>query len=115
MEVKYVPYGIANNFGTHIELNENLPKYPNLHAPILAHELSHTQEKGFTKEDLLVDIRPVKLSYSELLKFMIKYPKTMVQFLPFYISNNTFIYDINMCITWGLTLAITGLGLYLIF
>lgn len=104
MEIKYVPWGVANNFGTYIELNENLPKYPSLHKAILDHELSHTDTPGFTKEDLIVDLKDSKVNNWELLKFMCKHPKAFLQLAPIYKQGGTIFYDLNMMLLWGIML-----------
>ena len=105
VQVIYVPWALANRFDTHIELNENLPKYPELHDAILAHELEHTDKKGFTKEDFLLDLGPTKVNYWKLFKFMCIYPKTFLQFAPVYKQGKTIFYDWNMLIVWGVMLS----------
>ena len=96
MEVKYVNWGLANNFGTHIELNKNLKDYPHLHENILKHELNHS-DKFFTLDDLKQDITPIMLNQLELIKFFFKYPRSLIQFLPFYWTiKKGFVYDINL-------------------
>jgi len=100
MEVEYVDWGLANNFGTHIELNKNLKQYPKLHYKILRHELRHTN-KPFSKQDLKNDFLETKVSSVELIKFMIKNPKSMIQILPFYWTKRYgLVYDINLILTY---------------
>jgi hypothetical protein len=104
MEIRYVDYGLANNFGDYIEINEHLKGYPELHDEILKHELGHTDTPGFTKKDFLLDLSPSKVSYWKLFKFMCIYPKTFLQFAPFYIQKKEgkrmLFYDINLIIVW---------------
>lgn len=109
-KIVYVPWGIANRFndGT-IELNEHLPEYPELHNAILKHELAHTNEPGFTKEDFALDIGPQKVNYWKLFKFMCIYPKTFKQFLPVYKQGKTLIYDINLMIAWVTIVGAVGI------
>ena len=114
MEIKYVDYGLANNLGDVIEVNENLKNYPNLYNPIMQHELKHTKLKGFTKDDLLIDFEETNLNYWDLFKFMLKYPRSFLQLSPFYIKNKTFYYDINMILTWLASIVIIGSITYLI-
>jgi hypothetical protein len=109
VEVKYVPWGLANRFDTYIELKENLPLYPELHNSILAHELGHSSTPGFTKQDFLLDLGPSKVNYFKLFKFMCIYPKTFLQFAPFYRQKGVWIYDINLMIVWGVLLSAIGL------
>ena len=115
MKVIEVPYGIANHFedGT-IEINEHLKEFPELYNSVMAHEIEHTDEPGFTKKDFLLDIGPTSgLSYWKLFKFMCIYPKTFLQFAPIYRKNKVWIYDINLSIVWGLLLLAVTLGIYL--
>lgn len=113
MEIREVPWGIANNFGEYIEINENLKFYPKLHDAVLAHELAHSNANGFTKEDFLLDLAPTNISYMALMKFMVKHPKSFLQFAPFYKQGKTFFYDINMCIAWGVMAGVISLVVYL--
>jgi hypothetical protein len=100
VEVRYVDIGLANNFGDYIEINEHLKGYPELHDAILDHELQHT-DKVFSKEDFLLDLAPSKVDYWKLFKFMVIYPKTFLQFAPFYYQKDKgLVYDINLIISW---------------
>jgi hypothetical protein len=112
MEVRYVPYAIANNFGTHIELNQNLKKWPDLHDAILEHELSHTNKEGFTKEDLIVDLKPTKVNNWRMFKFIINNPKSLLQFMPVYLKEGTIFYDLNMIVIWGIMFLAMGATIY---
>ena len=109
MEIQYVNHGIGNNFGDVIELNVNLKNYPNLHKAILQHELSHVE----SKPDFVMDITERKIDTTELIKFMIKHPKSLTQFLPvYYTKKHGIVYDINMIITYAVLSAAIGLSLY---
>ena len=113
MEVVYSQWGIGNNFGNFIELNENLKKYPRLHKAILAHELSHTDEKKFNKKDLIIDLSENRISNTELIKFMIRHPKSLVQFSPIYKRQGQYYYDTNMIIVWFFTIALISLTVFI--
>lgn len=104
MEIRYVPHAIANNFGSYIELNENLKKYPDLHDALLKHELSHTHSQGFTKEDLIIDLTETGVKNKDLIRFMLKHPKSFLQLVPLYKKSGVWIYDINLLIIWSLGL-----------
>lgn len=108
LEVRYSDWGLGNNFGDYIVLNSNLKKYPSLHQSILDHELSHTNIKGFTKKDLVIDIGESNVSNWELLKFMIKHPKSLVQLFPIYKNEKTIFYDVNMLLVWSVGVLIMG-------
>jgi hypothetical protein len=113
MEIREVSYGIANNFGDYIEVNKNLKEYPLLYRQVMAHEYSHTNEKGFTKEDFMLDYGTSNVHYGKLLVFIIRHPKALVQFLPFYITRKRFVYDINLIIAWVSVLGIIGIAVLL--
>lgn len=113
MEVKYVKHGIANNFGTYIEMNEKLKLYPRLHIRLLKHELGHTDKPGFTKQDFMHDVMDDSIGTWEIMKFMIRHPSAFSQLMPFYKSGKTIVYDINMMIAWGTCLLIVGLAAWL--
>lgn len=112
MEIRYVNYAIANNFGSYIELNEGLKAYPALHAAILKHELEHTNEPGFTSKDLMLDLEQAHFGYWDLFKFMINNPKSFMQLLPFYKKQGTVFYDINMIIVWCTLFTVVAVGLF---
>ena len=101
MKIKYVEWGLANNFGTHIELHKDLKKFPRLHYAILQHELAHTK-KTFTWHDFFLDFFPnPRMDYSELRKFMLKRPKTWIQLLPIYYQKGKgIVWDLNMIIIY---------------
>lgn len=113
MQIEYVPWGLANRYNHTIELNENLKQYPKLHDAILTHEFSHTDEKGFSKKDFLIDIGENKINNLDVIKFMFKYPKSFMQFLPVYKKKDIIFYDINLIIIWTLMISIIGLSLFL--
>lgn len=113
-DVRYVDYGIANNLGDVIEVNEDLRKYPRLYTAVMQHELKHTDKNSLNYQDFLVDMEETKINYKELLKFMFKYPRSFFQFSPFYITKGTFYYDINMTLTWLFSILLVGLAVYLI-
>ena len=101
MEIRYVNHSIGNNFGDFIELNESLTKYPSLHKAILQHELEHTNNKGFSKDDLILDLSESKVNKVELLKFMLSNPKSFMQFAPCYWTRkHGFVYDINLILIY---------------
>lgn len=101
LQIIEVDYGIANNFGTHIEINKNLKKYPELYKAILDHELDHT-DKYFSMEDFKLDlISGNNIKNIDLLWFIRRHPKAAVQFFPlWYSKRNGFYYDINMIIAY---------------
>lgn len=84
-------FGIANTYGTEIELNSHLSEFPELRKKIINHEIEHAREnssksssflKRFYKNrkiDALTDIK-----FRDLIPFIKKYPKSFFQqILPF--------------------------------
>lgn len=100
MKIKYVNHSIGNNFGSFIELNKNLLKYPKLHDSVLKHELKHTNKK-FSKEDLLLDLGECGFNNFKMLQFMLKHPKSFWQLIPIYHKKGIgIIYDLNLIIIY---------------
>ena len=100
MRISYVNHGIGNNFGEEIEINENLKKYPSLHDKVLQHELGHT-DKLFTKKDFTMDLLESNVNSFQMLKFMLRHPRSFSQLLPIYwTKKHGFVYDINLCIMY---------------
>lgn len=114
MEIREVDYAIANNFGDYIEINKHLkPEYPKLYRAILKHELSHTNEKGFTGKDFALDLTDDSINYKELLVFIIRHPKALYQLLPIFRKNKVWIYDINLMIVWSVIFIAITLAIFL--
>jgi len=101
MEIRYVDGGLANNFGNYLEINKHLKKYPSLLNPILIHELDHTDET-FTIQDLYLDLSAsYNINQFELIKFMVKHPRSFSQLLPVYYSKTKgWVYDINLSLSY---------------
>ena len=114
MKIKKTQWGVANNFGDRIEVHEDLFNYPKLLAPILQHELKHT-DKFFTISEFVMDLTPTtKLNRWDLFKFMIARPKTFVQLLPIWITKKGIVWDINLSLIWGGIIFIVWLILKLV-
>jgi len=109
-----VDFGIANRFDDHIEINRNLKKYPHLLEPILEHEFSHT-DKSISIEDFKLDfIQSSNINSFEMLKFMVKHPKSFTQILPFYWTRkNGFVYDFNLGVMYLIMISIFIITIYL--
>ncbi len=114
LNIVYRNWGISDRFndGT-IEINKNLDKYPKLKRAILAHEVDHTNQSGFTRKDFLHDISsPDKVDMFEMMKFVIKHPRSWFQFLPFYYHKQRgLVLDANMIIAYSVIVAMVGIGL----
>ncbi len=101
LKIIEVNNGIANNFGTHIEVNKYLKDYPVLYKAILAHEIEHTN-KLFSKEDFKLDlVSSSNIKNIDLLWFIKNHPLALTQFMPvWYSKRNGIYYDINMIIAY---------------
>ena len=113
LPIKYVNNGIANNFGTYIEVNKHLIEYPHLLEPILEHERAHTNQ-AVSVEDFKLDfMMPQALHYKELFKFMIKHPRSFSQLLPIYWNKEKgLVYDFNMMVMYLMMFCVFGLTIY---
>jgi hypothetical protein len=120
LNIVYRNWGISDKFndGT-IELNKHLDKYPKLKRSILAHELNHTNRPGFTRKDFIHDISsPDKIDMFALMTFVIKHPRSWIQFLPFYYHKQRgMVFDANMIIVYStisvVILIALGIGFYI--
>jgi hypothetical protein len=115
MKIIYVNHGLGNNFGDEIELNKNLlkPEYKNIHDAIIQHERSHS-DKSFTFYDLKLDLSKQTVPSLDIIKFMIKYPKSFTQLLPVYWTRNRgVIYDINLILIYGFIISLGAITTYL--
>jgi len=107
VEIKYVKWGLANNFGDTIELNKHLPKYPNLHYRILQHELHHDFKKKTTWKDLKHDIKSFATYDKERLIFFTTHPSAWVQLFPIWYSKERGIIIDDAClIMWAVILLV---------
>jgi hypothetical protein len=95
MNIRYSPWGLANNYGDYVELNENLIKYPRLHDYVLKHELSHSK-----KFDLQKEFKMNAKYVIVLFLFCLKYPKTLRDLLPIQRKDNKWVYDLNLLILY---------------
>ncbi len=114
LKIVYTKWNLANRFDDHIELNEALIKNPKLRKQILKHENAHSDEK-FTFKDIKIDLANNDgINQRDLIKFMIKHPKTLTQMFPVYWSgyHRKVIYDINLLIIYGVFIVLISGGLF---
>lgn len=119
VELIYTNIGLANRFDypnkTIIELNKNLLKseYKNLHNALLTHEYSHSN-KVISKQDFKVDFIESNSNSLEVIRFMLKHPKSFTQLFPIYYSKERgFVYDINLIILYTILTLITTITAYI--
>ncbi len=113
-KIVYRGYGIADRFPDNvIELNKHLKKWPTLHASLLQHEARHTNNKKFNKKDLIHDLStPNQIDTFKMMKFIIRHPFSLVQFIPIYWTKKRgLIIDYNLIIIWFVVSLIVFLGL----
>jgi hypothetical protein len=79
IEVIEVNYGIASRYDGLIELNKKI-KDP-LKSKILKHEFSHTEGK-YTIEDYKVDFQSKDSFFYDALKFALKNPEALINYMP---------------------------------
>lgn len=116
MKIKYVNYGIANRFADHIEINQGIKKYKNLHKFIINHELGHT-DKGFNLKEFAYEFKlPSGKASTEMLSFIIKNPEAFfLELMPIRILRNKriiIIYDPNLLVFYGIVIIIAGVIYY---
>jgi hypothetical protein len=112
MEIQFVKHGIANNFGDVIELHEGLKEYPELQKALLDHELKHTSNPKFNSTDFAHDMMPTKVKHWQLLKFMVRHPSSLSQFLPIYYSKRWgWVYDANLIIIYSILFSLITIGI----
>lgn len=106
VKIKFVEWGIAARFGDVIELNKDLINYPELLAPIMQHELRHTNEEKFTFQDFKVDfMEKININRYKFYTFMLKHPKTWINILPFYYQpSKGLVYDLNKMLVYLLAI-----------
>lgn len=113
IQIKECEWGVANHFGDFIEIHKDLTKFPKLRHQILKHELGHT-DQAFTIHDLKHDLK-TDVDKKALFHFMIRRPKTWIQFLPFYYQRSKgFVWDPNLMLGYLLGIVIFGGGIGLL-
>ncbi len=118
MEIVEVDWGIANRFSDGvIEINRHLRiENPKLYRSVLRHELQNIEDT-FSWKELKHDLINDEKSHPwQFLKFMIRHPKSLTQFLPFYYSRKRgFVLDVNLSLMYLILVIIIfssiGIGL----
>ena len=97
IKVLYCKKGLANFYGTHIEINNKLKYDKKLRDYIIKHELGHREEFDISHE-LKIDWKII----TSLLFFVFTTPSTWIDFFPIQIKNKQLIYDLNLLILYSL-------------
>jgi len=112
--VIYSDWGIASRIGNRIYMNKELVWNTELHDALLKHEEEHTS--GFSVQDIVHDlkgehIRGIKKQYY---KFILQNPKTLVEFLPFWVYDKQLVINPLNLAVWGCgAIIIGGMGWFL--
>ena len=114
IKIKEIDYGIACRIGNDIYMNKNLMEYPRLYCAILNHELLHSP--GFTLNDIFMDLHNNHLKglKREYYSFILRNPRALVEFLPGWWYDKSFIINPSILLVYGAILALFG-GLLLLF
>ncbi|KKN19467.1 hypothetical protein LCGC14_0945390 [marine sediment metagenome] len=109
-----VNHGLANNYGKYIEINRDLLEDPELYKFILSHELEHSKESA-SFLDVIHDLnlKNIKMIL-KMFKFVLKKPKTWIDFLPIQITKGKIIYDKSMISLYIIFFSLLGLFILLL-
>lgn len=111
IKVIYNSNGLANFYGSHIEINPGLKKDKLLRDYVIKHELGHSTNFDFNHElgdGMRLFLRP-KIMF-KLLGFYIKNPSTLKDLLPLQLRDKKLVYDINLCIFYALIIGAIALA-----
>jgi hypothetical protein len=98
-----VKSGLANFYGSYIEVNKELKKYPIALNYVVTHELGH--KRGF---DLAHEF-DYRKGLLPLLCFTITHPSSWIDFLPVQRRKKIWIIDYNLMILYGLVILLSGI------
>lgn len=110
IKVVYAKRGLASFFGDYIELNYHLKNNKKLRDYIVKHELNHSKSFDLGHEFKSINFKIMP----SLIYFVLKHPSTWIDFLPIYIRNKTFIYDINLTILYCMSSVLLIILIYII-
>ena len=97
-KVTYIDYGLANFYEDHIELNRKLgeERYKDIRDYVMKHELGHKKEFDLKHE---FDYSNLKI-LMKLWYFVLKHPKTWIDFFPIQYKNKALIVDYNQILQY---------------
>lgn len=101
LPVKYSNRGLANYYGDHIKINQNLKSNKKLRDYIIKHELGHSTSFDLHYEisDGFKLIKNPKIALS-LLSFYFLHPSTWTDLIPIQINKEGITYDFNQIILY---------------
>lgn len=101
LKIKYCDWGIANFYGTHVEINRGLSKDKRLRDYVVKHELGHKDEFDLGHE---FDFNPM---LPRLAKFVLLHPKTWIDFLPIQLKKGNIIFDLNLTLLYCIIISLS--------
>ena len=111
--VVYSKSGLANFYGSYIEINPKLKHNKPLRDFILKHELGHTDSFDLPHEFL----EGIKLSNNPKLFFNLVYtyittPSAWIDFSPVKIKNKMLVYDLNLSLLYLFSIGLVAALIY---
>ena len=113
-KIKWTTWGIASRQGNDIWMNKDLVWHPGLFNVILQHEQNHTS--GFGLKDIHLDLRNDELKgyKKEYYSFILKNPRTWIEFLPFWFYEKKLAVNPIILIIWSILLILGGLAILIL-
>jgi len=103
MRIEYNGWGIANRIGNVIVLNKNLKKYPWLHDMLLDHELKHNEKPLYNVKHDLKSLKNIKIiELIAKIKFMLRYPRSLVQLSPVWFYKRRVYFDLSLMLIYSI-------------
>lgn len=102
LKIDFVNYGIASRINDTIIYNKNLLKYDKLGLEVIDHEIRHTST--FTFKDFTMDLLEGSLVSNLLFSF--RHPRAFTQFLPVGRYHGEYWVDVNVILTYIITMVI---------
>lgn len=110
MKIVYSKYGLANNYGDHIEINKHLKNKKELRDYIIKHELGH--KDNF---DLTYEFKNIKLLIVlKLFLFCLAHPSTLTDFSPVEIKDKQLYFDLNKTILYFIFVVVVIISIFLL-
>lgn len=103
MRVEYNIWGMANRIGNVVVLNKNLKKYPWLHDKLLEHESKHNEKPLYNIKHDLKSLKNTKMiEWIAKIKFMLRYPKSLVQLSPVWFYKGRVYFDLSLMLVYSI-------------
>lgn len=110
IQVRYARKGLANFFGDHIEINENLKKSKRLRDYVIKHELGHRESFDLWHE-FQIDWKVMP----SLFLFVFSHPSTWIDFSPIQLRKEGIVFDLNLTILYLFSISLIVLIIAVFF